>query len=268
MPKSDMPGEQTLADAAVPDQPAAVRQAGVHRWTTSTRTRSSRDAGARGVQAAARRRRATRGCSRRSTSSTRCTFRAATAARSSATPRRSRPAGNVYVIGQDNPGVLQLLVKNAAGRRSSRAGGVPARVPGLPRPGSQPAPERADAADVPGRLDAATIRATITNGKGRMPAFPHLTDVEMETLVTYIVAPPGGACGRGRGAGPRPSRPDRSSASGGAQVRPARRRPRPRRRSAALPGRRRADAAVRHRRLRHHRHHDEAAVHHADANTT
>ena len=33
-----------------------------------------------------------------------------------------------------------------------------------------------------------------------MPAFPHLTDVDMETLVSYVsAAVPGG--GRGRGAG-------------------------------------------------------------------
>ena len=73
---------------------------------------------------------------------------------------------------------------------------------------------------MPGRLDAATVRATIMNGKGRMAAFPHITDVEMETLVTYIVAPPGAAlAGRGRGAS-RTFPPGPVVGSGGARVRP------------------------------------------------
>ncbi len=51
-----------------------------------------------------------------------------------------------------------------------------------------------------------------------MPAFPHLNDVDMENLVSYVAAPPPG--GRGRGAGPAPTFPPGPVvASGGAQVR-------------------------------------------------
>jgi quinoprotein glucose dehydrogenase len=70
-------------------------------------------------------------------------------------------------------------------------------------------------------VDAATIRSTVTNGKGRMPAFPHINDVDMETLASYLLIPvPGG--GRGRGAGPEATFPPGPVvARGGAQVRPA-----------------------------------------------
>ena len=53
-----------------------------------------------------------------------------------------------------------------------------------------------------GRLDATTVRTTISAGKGRMPAFPHIADVEMEALVTYLMAPAVRAAGR-RAAGAR-----------------------------------------------------------------
>jgi quinoprotein glucose dehydrogenase len=48
------------------------------------------------------------------------------------------------------------------------------------------------------RVDAATIRSVVSTGQGRMPAFPHITGVDLENLITYLTAPPGG---RGRGAG-------------------------------------------------------------------
>jgi YVTN family beta-propeller protein len=70
-----------------------------------------------------------------------------------------------------------------------------------------------------GNIARIDVRSTIMNGKGRMPAFPHITDVEMETLVTYIVAPPGGAFGRGRGSATRSYPPGPVVGSGGAQVR-------------------------------------------------
>ena len=98
--------------------------------------------------------------------------------------------GAVYVISQDNPAILHLV-------KNPQAGGPPGAAAyqrecavchGPDRGGTQTGPSLLD---VPGRLDAATVRATIMNGKGRMSAFPHITDVEMETLVTFIVAPPG-----------------------------------------------------------------------------
>jgi glucose dehydrogenase len=128
-------------------------------------------------------------------------------------------SGSVYVISQDNPAILHL-VKNPS------PGGPPglatyqrdcAVCHGADRSGTQNGPSLLD---VPGRLDAATVRATVTTGKGRMPAFPHLTDVELEALATYIVAPPGGGlAGRGRGAS-RTFPPGPVVGSGGAQARP------------------------------------------------
>ena len=116
-------------------------------------------------------------------------------------------SGAVYVISQDNPAILHLV-------KNPQPGGPPGAAAhqrecavchGPDRGGTQNGPSLLD---VPGRLDPATVRGTIVNGKGRMPAFPHITDVEMETLVSYIVAPPRAVRGRGRGG---PSRvPDRA----------------------------------------------------------
>ena len=142
--------------------------------------------------------------------------------------------GAVYVISQDNPAILHLV-------KNPQAGGPPGAAAyqrecavchGPDRSGTPSGPSLLD---VPGRLDAATVRATIMNGKGRMSAFPHITDVEMETLVTYIVAPPGAAfAGRGRGGQLARSRRGPSSAPGRAGAARSGRRPRPRGRSKAL----------------------------------
>ena len=121
-------------------------------------------------------------------------------------------SGNVYVIGQDNPGVLKLLPpeperrpERFPGRRSTSVSARPAtaRTAPAPRTGRR-------CLTVPGRVDPATIRAIVTSGKGRMPAFPHLNDVDMENVVSYVSAPvPGGPRPR-RGTRRRRSRPDRS----------------------------------------------------------
>jgi quinoprotein glucose dehydrogenase len=97
--------------------------------------------------------------------------------------------GTVYVISQDNPAILHLVRTNQ-----------PVGQPGAPayqrecavchgpdRGGTQNAPSLLD---IGGRLDAAAVRTAISSGKGRMPAFPHITDVERHTLVTYLMAPP------------------------------------------------------------------------------
>ena len=65
------------------------------------------------------------------------------------------------------------------------------------------------------RFDAAAIRTVIAAGKGRMPAFPHLTPADVEGLVTLLTTAPGG---RGLGAG----RARAPAAAGGAVRRQAR----------------------------------------------
>ena len=77
------------------------------------------------------------------------------------------------------------------------------------------------------RFDAAAIRAVLQTGKNRMPAFPELSTSDVDLLVQYLTAPPGG---RGRGAGfggrfggPAPSGapPELIAGSGSAWTRPA-----------------------------------------------
>jgi quinoprotein glucose dehydrogenase len=102
--------------------------------------------------------------------------------------------GMVYVIGQDNPGILRLL---RPGEPRNRFGGAatPGEVVyerecqvchGPNRSGTENAPSLVD---LTSRLDDAGIRATVIDGKGRMPAFSHLTDTEMEELLTYLRTP-------------------------------------------------------------------------------
>jgi quinoprotein glucose dehydrogenase len=113
--------------------------------------------------------------------------------------------GNVYVISQDNPGLLRLVKPGEGGTGGPPGQSVYQRecsvCHGFDRSGTQNGPTLLT---VPGRLDAATIRSTVANGKGRMPAFPHISDVDMEVLATYLVTGPAG--GRGRG-GPVPTFP-------------------------------------------------------------
>ena len=130
--------------------------------------------------------------------------------------------GNVYVIGQDNPGVLKLLPPKPGGGGAFPGQAVYVRecqaCHGPDRAGTQNGPTLLTLA---GRVSPADIRAAITNGKGRMPAFPHVNDVDMDALITFLTAPVPGAGGRGRGAGPAPTFPAGPVvASGGAQARP------------------------------------------------
>jgi quinoprotein glucose dehydrogenase len=131
------------------------------------------------------------------------------------------PTGALYVIGQDNPGVLKLLKPGEGG-----VGTSPGQTVYLRECQSCHGPDRSGTQNGPallvigGRLDAAAIRSTVANGRGRMPAFPHINDVDMDTLVSYLMAGPAG--GRGRGAGPGPAFPPGPVvASGGAQTRTA-----------------------------------------------
>jgi quinoprotein glucose dehydrogenase len=134
----------------------------------------------------------------------------------------SEPAtGNVYVIGQDNPGVLKLLPPKPGG-----AGTFPGQAVYMRECQACHGPDRAGTQNGPtlltvaGRVSPADIRATITNGKNRMPAFAHITDVDVDALIAYLNAPiPGG--GRGRVTGPPPAFPPGPVvASGGAKARP------------------------------------------------
>ncbi len=102
--------------------------------------------------------------------------------------------GMVYVIGQDNPGILRLLrpgePRNRFGGAATPGGVVYERdcqvCHGPNRSGTENAPSLVDLTE---RLDEAAIRATVIGGKGRMPAFPHLTDTEMAALLTYLSTP-------------------------------------------------------------------------------
>lgn len=129
--------------------------------------------------------------------------------------------GMVYVIGQNNPGMLRLLKPD----ETPTGGGPPGMAVYQRNCAVCHAPDRSGTEngqsllDVPGRLDAAAVRAVIMEGRGRMPPFPHMNDVEMETLVTFLMTPPGGGRGRG-GAGPaRSFPPGPVVGSGGARTR-------------------------------------------------
>jgi quinoprotein glucose dehydrogenase len=117
--------------------------------------------------------------------------------------------GIVYVIGQDNPGILRLL-------RPGEGRGGPGNLSpgqviyqrecqqchGANRAGSQEAPSLIGITD---QLSEADIRATIREGMGRMDAFPHLTDSDLDEILAFLRTPVtavGG--GRGRNTGPAP----------------------------------------------------------------
>jgi quinoprotein glucose dehydrogenase len=132
--------------------------------------------------------------------------------------------GAVYVVAHDNPGILHLVRPNEnAGRGGAPA--PPATPPGqvvfqqncqachgADRLGTDGGVALIYAAADPARsivagasrFDAAAIRAVIGNGKGRMPAQPQLSSADVDSLVTFLTAPPAGgrggpAAGAGRG---------------------------------------------------------------------
>jgi len=124
--------------------------------------------------------------------------------------------GAVYVVTHDNPGILRLL---RPGETAGR-GGAPAVPPGQAiyqqncqschgpdRLGTVTGvalvyadadPANAVAAGAP-RFDAASIRAVLGAGKGRMPSFVHLAAADVDAVVAFLTSAP---AGRGRGAGP------------------------------------------------------------------
>ncbi len=133
------------------------------------------------------------------------------------------PTGGVYVIAHDNPGIMRLVKPGEnTGRGGGGGGGNFGVSPGqtvyqqncqvchgADRLGTDAGVPLVNAAGsaannvAPGssRVDAATIRSTVSTGKGRMPAFPHITGAELESLVTFLTAAPGGRGGVGPGGG-------------------------------------------------------------------
>ena len=124
--------------------------------------------------------------------------------------------GAVYIIAHDNPGIMRLVHPGQnAGRGGGGAGG-PALAGmqiyqancqvchGADRLGSEAGVPLVYATDAPAnnivagtsRVDATTIRTTVATGKSRMPAFPHITGTDLDNLVAFLTAGPGG---RGRG---------------------------------------------------------------------
>ena len=145
--------------------------------------------------------------------------------------------GAVYVVSHDNPGILRLL---RPGETAGR-GGAPAVPPGQAiyqqncqschgpdRLGTVTGvalvyadadPANAVAAGAP-RFDAASIRAVLGAGKGRMPSFVHLAAADVDAVVAFLTSAP---AGRGRGAGPLGSGapPELIAGAGSAATRPA-----------------------------------------------
>jgi len=145
--------------------------------------------------------------------------------------------GAVYVVTHDNPGILRLL---RPGETAGR-GGAPAVPPGQAiyqqncqschgpdRLGTVTGvalvyadadPANAVAAGAP-RFDAASIRAVLGAGKGRMPSFVHLAAADVDAVVAFLTSAP---AGRGRGAGPSGSGapPELIAGAGSVVTRPA-----------------------------------------------
>src|SRR5436190_10072888 len=122
----------------------------------------------------------------------------------------SEPNGAVYVVARDNPGILHLVRPT---ENAGRGGGGNAPPPpagqlvyqqncqmchGADRSGIESSGPALIANGVP-RFDAAAIRTVIASGKGRMPAQPHLTAADVDTLVTFLTAAPAGGRGQGQG---------------------------------------------------------------------
>jgi quinoprotein glucose dehydrogenase len=129
--------------------------------------------------------------------------------------------GIVYVITQNNPGMLYLEDPNAP--QTGRGGRGNQPPPGLAvyqrdcqvchganREGTE---NGLSLLNIEQRLTPDQVRATIIGGKGRMAAFAHLNTEDLGNLVQYLMNPNvgrggGGAGGRGgRGAGPTPDVP-------------------------------------------------------------
>jgi quinoprotein glucose dehydrogenase len=152
----------------------------------------------------------------------------------------------MYVVGQNNPALIRLYKPGEGPRGGGGGGGAAGALPGQAIYQIQcqqcHGENREGAGTVPtlvtltGRLDAATIAAIVTNGRGQMPASPRLGPEEMDQLIAFLLAPAGGgrggggargggnggANGGGRGAGPAASGapPELVIGNGSARARP------------------------------------------------
>lgn len=114
--------------------------------------------------------------------------------------------GAVYVITQDNPGLLKLI------RPGEGRGAAPVAMPGQPiyvrdcqkchgadRNGTNDGPTLLGVA---ARFDTAAIRGFITEGNNRMDPLPHLTATEVDQVIAFVLSPVGaGRAGAGAGRG-------------------------------------------------------------------
>jgi len=123
----------------------------------------------------------------------------------------SEPGGAVYVVAHDNPGILRLLRPGENAGRGGGGGGAPAppagqvvyqqncqMCHGADRLGTDNGAPALIENGSP-RFDAAAIRAVVGAGKGRMPAQPHLTNIDIDNVVTYLTAAPAAARGQAQG---------------------------------------------------------------------
>jgi quinoprotein glucose dehydrogenase len=144
----------------------------------------------------------------------------------------SEPNGAVYVVAHDNPGILHLQRPN---ENAGRGGGGNAPPPPAGQVAYQQNCQMCHGADRLGiessgpaliangapRFDAAAIRTVLAGGKGRMPAQPHLTNADVDNLVTFLTAPAAGGRGQAQGAqGGGGARGGRGGAAAGAGAPP------------------------------------------------
>ena len=218
VPKKRDGGRADVAHAAVPDKSPAVQP------TTFTADDINPHAAAARTATRSRsgcRRPATMASSLPSASSTRCRSPATTAVRYGQHGRRSRDRH--HVCSEPRQPVGPAVDKPGEGRGGPGGGqaglGVYLRecesCHGPTRAGSENGPSLLS---VPDRLDIEAIRSILSTGKGRMPAFSHLTSTDVDALAALLLTP----TAVGRGAAFRSDLPPGPVvASGGAKARAA-----------------------------------------------
>jgi quinoprotein glucose dehydrogenase len=124
--------------------------------------------------------------------------------------------GAVYVITQDNPGMLRLVEPRPATSNAFTPAGQLIyqehceQCHGADRLGTGEAVPLVYATADPAanivagasRFSAAEIRAILETGRNRMPPFPHLGPADVDILIRYLTATPGAGGGAGRGGPP------------------------------------------------------------------